>query len=163
MSWQILILAFVTLQRLSELVISRRNTTRLLATGGHEVGAGHYPLIVIVHGLWLAGLWWLAPDSDIIWPLLGLYVILQFFRFWILLSIGKRWTTRIIIVPGETLVARGPYKFLKHPNYVLVVAEIACLPALFSLGWFALLFTILNAGILFIRIRAENAALEPLR
>ncbi len=163
MSWQILILAFVTLQRLSELIVSRRNTARLIAAGGHEVGAGHYPLIVAVHGLWLAGLWWLAPGHDIVWPLLGLYVIFQFFRFWILLSLGKRWTTRIIIVPGETLVARGPYKFLKHPNYVLVMAEIACMPAIFGLGWFAFLFTILNAGVLFIRIRAENAALEPLR
>ncbi len=163
MIWPIVVLTLVTLQRLSELVVAPRNTARLLAMGGHEVGANHYPLMILVHTAWLVGLWWLAPDQPINWPILGLYVALQCFRIWIMVSIGKRWTTRIIIVPGERLVARGPYRFLTHPNYVLVVAEVACLPAVFGLWLFALVFSVLNAGVLFIRIRAENEALRELR
>lgn len=163
MIWHVVILSLVTLQRLSELVVARRNMARLLAEGGYEVGANHYPLMVLVHASWLVGLWWLAPYQPINWPSLGIYIALQVFRVWILTSIGKRWTTRIIIVPGEKLVARGPYRFIRHPNYVLVVAEIACLPAVFELWLFAVIFTVLNAGVLFIRIRAENEALRELR
>jgi len=163
MSWPIAILVLVTLQRLSELVIARQNTARLLAQGGYEAGAAHYPFIVAVHATWLLGLWGLAPDQPIVWLLLGLYAVLQVFRVWILVSMGKRWTTRIIVVPGERLVARGPYSFMRHPNYVLVAAEIACLPAVFGLWFFAALFTVLNAIVLYVRINAEEAALNNLR
>ena len=155
----IAILAFVTAQRLVELPIARANTARLLAAGAHEVAPGHYPLIVAVHALWLAALWWLAPGQPINLILLGLYALVQVARIWVLRSLGSRWTTRIIVVPGEQLVARGPYRFVSHPNYIVVVAEIALLPMVFGLWRVALLFTILNAIVLAIRIAAENRAL----
>ena len=157
------ILGFVTAQRLIELPIARANTRRLLAAGGHEVAPGHYPLIVLVHAAWLAALWWFAPGRPIDLALLGLFVIIELARVWVLQSLGPRWTTRIIVVPGETLVARGPYRFVSHPNYVVVTAEIAFLPLVFGLWQVALVFTVLNAMVLFIRIRAEERALESVR
>lgn len=155
-------LAFIVVQRLSELALARRNTRALLAQGAREVGAGHYPLIVALHSAWIAALvifgwqasvhpWWLA-----------LFVVLQLFRVWILASLGPRWTTRIIILDAP-LVARGPYRWLRHPNYVLVVAEIAVTPLVLGLWPVALVFSILNALMLRHRIRAEEAALRPLR
>jgi methyltransferase len=160
---QIVILVLVTGQRLSELVFARSNTARLMAAGGHEVGASHYPAMVLLHASWLGGLWWFAPLQPVIWPILGIYILLQVFRVWTLTSIGQRWTTRIIIVPGEKLVARGPYKYFIHPNYMLVVAEIFCLPAVFGLWQFAAIFSVLNAAMLVVRIRTENRALLDLR
>jgi methyltransferase len=154
------LLAFVTAQRLLELVIARRNTADLLARGAREHGAAHYPLIVLVHGVWLVGLWLLAAGREPQPWLVAVYLLLQAFRIWTLASIGRRWTTRIIVVPGETLVAQGPYRFMRHPNYAVVVAEILVLPLVFGLHWYALVFTLLNAGVLAIRIRAENRALE---
>lgn len=156
----IAILGFVTAQRLVELPIARANTKRLIAAGGHEVAPGHYPLIVLVHAAWLAALWWLAPGRPIELGLLAAFVLVEFARVWVLQSLGPRWTTRIIVVPGETLVARGPYKFVSHPNYVVVAAEIALLPLVFGLWQVALLFTLLNAIVLTIRITAENKALS---
>ena len=155
----ILILLFVTFQRLAELVIARRNTRALLARGAYEVAPGHYPLIVAVHTAWLAALWWLAPGMDIVWPLIGLFALLQAARVWVLATLGQRWTTRIIILPGAPLVTGGPFRFLSHPNYTVVVAEIAVLPLAFGLWEVTLLFTLLNAAVLTIRIRAENRAL----
>ena len=155
----IAILSFVTTQRLIELPIARANTTRLLAAGGREIAPGHYPLIVALHASWLATLWLLAPGRPINLAMLVLFALLQVFRMWTLRTLGGRWTTRIIIVPGERLVARGPYRFVDHPNYVVVVGEIAVLPLVFGLVWVAILFSILNAAILWVRIRAENAAL----
>ncbi len=159
----IAILGFVTAQRLVELPIARANTQRLLAAGGYEVAPGHYPLIVLVHAAWLATLWWFAPGRPIDFVLLALFVVVEFARVWVLQSLGPRWTTRIIVVPGEKLVARGPYRFVSHPNYVVVAAEIALLPLVFGLWQVALLFSALNATVLLIRIRAENRALESLR
>ena len=156
----ILILALVTAQRLGELVLARRNTARLMAQGGVETGAAHYPLIVALHGAWLAGLFLLAWDRPVNWSWMGLFVVLQLGRVWVIASLGARWTTRIITVPGETLVRRGPYRFMSHPNYVVVAAEIAVLPLAFSLFEFAVVFTILNAAVLAIRIRAEAGALR---
>jgi methyltransferase len=156
----IAILGFVTLQRLVELPLARRNTEQLLAKGGREVAAGHYPLIVALHAAWLACLWWLAPGRPIHLPFLALFALLEIGRIWVLRTLGPRWTTRIIVVPGETLVARGPYRFLHHPNYLIVIGEIAVLPLVFGLVEVALLFTILNGVALAIRIRAENAALR---
>ena len=156
----IAILGFVTLQRLSELPVARANAKRLIAAGGHEVAPGHYPLVVALHASWLATLWLLAPGRPINLAMLGLFALLQVFRIWTLRTLGERWTTRIIVVPGEKLVARGPYRFVDHPNYVVVVGEIAVLPLVFGLVWVAILFSILNAAILWVRIRAENAALR---
>ena len=155
----IALLAFVTLQRLIELPMARANTRRLLAAGGHEVGAGHYPLLVAVHTAWLASLWWLAPGRPLHLPFFALFVLIELGRIWVLRTLGKRWTTRIVVVPGETLVASGPYRFVNHPNYVVVIGEIAVLPLVFGLWKTALVFTVLNALALTIRVRAENKAL----
>jgi methyltransferase len=155
----IAVLAFVTFQRLVELPIARRNTARLLAEGGQEVAAGHYPLIVALHASWLLALWLFALGRPIHLPLLALFVLIELGRIWVLRTLGPRWTTRIIVVPGERLVAKGPYRWLNHPNYAVVVAEIAILPLVFGLWDIALIFSLLNAAILWVRIRAENRAL----
>jgi methyltransferase len=160
MMWpSIALLAFVTLQRLVELPIAHANMKRLLAAGGHEVGAGHYPLLVAVHAAWLATLWWLVPGRPLHLPFFAPFVLIELGRVWVLRTLGERWTTRIIVVPGETLVASGPYRFVNHPNYVVVIGEIAVLPLVFGLWEAALLFTVLNALALAIRVRAENKAL----
>ena len=160
MLWpSIAVLAFVTLQRLSELQLARSNTRRLLALGAKEFAAGHYPLIVAVHAAWLASLWWLAMGRPIHVPLLLVFLLLQAARIWVLRSLGPRWTTRIIVLPGAPLVNSGPYRFVSHPNYVVVIGEIAVLPLVFGLWKLALLFSVLNAIVLTIRIRAENRAL----
>lgn len=161
MTAAILILALVTLQRLGEMLLARRNMKALLARGAYEVGAGHYPLIVAVHALWLASLWWLAPGRAIAWPLIILFLLLQAGRFWVLATLGPRWTTRIIILPGAPLVTGGPFRLVRHPNYVVVAAEIAVLPLAFGLWQVALLFSLLNAAVLAVRIRAEEQALRP--
>ena len=154
-----IILLLVTLQRVGELWLSRRNTRRLLADGAREHAPGHYPLIVAVHVLWLGALWWLAPLRPIDGFWLGMFVLVEIARVWVLASLGPRWTTRIIVLPEAPLVRRGPYRFFNHPNYLVVVAEIAVLPLVFGLWPVALAFTVLNAAVLAIRIRAENQAL----
>ena len=159
----VLILGLVTVQRLSELVVARRNTRALLANGGVERGASHYPLMVALHATWLAGLWWLGWDRPANLAWVGVYAVLEILRLWVLLSIGRRWTTRIIVVPGETLVRKGPYRFIPHPNYAVVAAEIAVLPLVFGLVEFAVVFSVLNAAMLWLRIRAEGAALIDAR
>lgn len=155
-----LILAFVTLQRLGELVLARRNTARLLARGGREAGAGHYSLIVLLHGAWLAGLWLLAPGHapNLFW--LTVFVVLQFLRLWVIATLGERWTTRIIVLPQAPLVAAGPYRFVSHPNYCVVAAEILVLPLVFGLVWYGVVFSVLNGLVLWLRIRTEDAALK---
>jgi methyltransferase len=158
----IALLVLVTLQRLSELVLAGRNTKRLKAKGAYEVGAGHYPLIVALHGAWLAGLWWLAWDRPASLPLAVVFLGVEALRVWVLTSLGERWTTRIIILPGAPLVRRGPFRFIPHPNYAVVTAEIALLPLVFGLWAYAAIFTALNVAVLFVRIRAENAALGGL-
>ena len=158
----IAILGFVTAQRLIELPIARANTARLLAAGGREVAPVHYPLIVAMHAAWLVCLWVFALGRPIDVPLLILFGIVEIARVWVLRSLGNRWTTRIIIVPGEQLVARGPYRFVDHPNYLVVAAELLILPLVFGLWQVALIFSLLNALILTVRIRAENRALESL-
>jgi methyltransferase len=162
-----LVLGLVSLQRLGELWLARRNTARLLAAGAYEVGASHYPLIVALHAAWLAGLWFLvlarAPvmivGADWLW--LGVFAVLQLGRTWVISSLGGRWTTRIIVLPGAPLVTSGPYRFVSHPNYWVVAGEIATLPLAFGLPWFAFVFSVLNAVVMWIRIRAEVAALHP--
>ena len=163
MTLAIVLLAFVTLQRLFELWWSNRNTRRLLVRGAVEHGRGHYAFIVALHMTWLAALWWWAPGRPIDGFWLALFVLLVIARFWVLATLDSRWTTRIIVLPGEPLVASGPYRFLNHPNYVVVIGEIAVLPLVFGLWEIALLFSLLNAVLLAIRIRAEDRALGRLR
>lgn len=159
----VIVLAYVTLARLVEMQVARVNTARLLADGGHEVAGGHYPLIIAMHVGWLASLWWLAPGRAVVPGWLAVFVLLQPVRVWVMAALGPRWTSRIIVMPGETLVRTGPYRFLAHPNYAVVVAEVASLPLAFGLWGVALAFSLTNAVMLTIRIRAENAALLPLR
>jgi methyltransferase len=160
LSLAIIILALVTLQRLGELWLSNRNTKRLLAEGAHEVGAAHYPLIVAVHVLWLAALWWLAPARPVDGFWLAMFVLIELARIWVLASLGPRWTTRIIVLSEAPLVRRGPYRWINHPNYLVVIGEIATLPLVFGLWQVALIFTALNAAVLTVRIREENKALR---
>jgi methyltransferase len=160
MTLNIVILLAVTLQRLGELVLSARNTRRLLERGGRELSPGHYPLIVLVHASWLIALWWLARGRPVDGFWLAMFVLLELARIWVLYSLGSRWTTRIIVLTHEPLVRRGPYRLIDHPNYLVVVGEIAVLPLVFGLWQVALVFTLLNAAVLTIRIRAENAALR---
>ena len=154
------ILLLVTAQRLGELVLARHNTTRLLAKGAIEIGRRHYPLVVALHAAWLTALWIWGRDQDINVPALIGFAVMQGLRLWVLATLGERWTTRIIVLPGAPLVAAGPYRYLSHPNYAVVVGEIALLPLALHLPWLALLFTILNAAVLAIRIRVEARALS---
>ena len=163
MTLSIVILALVTLQRIGELWLSSRNTARLLAEGAREHAPGHYPLIVAVHALWLAALWWLAPSRAVDGFWLALFVLLELMRLWVLLTLGRRWTTRIIVLPDAPLVRRGPYRFVNHPNYWVVIGEIVILPLVFGLWQVALVFSLLNAAMLTIRIREENRALSAAR
>jgi len=156
-----LFIAFLIAQRLSELVIARKNTVRLLARGAKEFAPEHYPLIVAVHSLWIVAIAVLGWDQALNFSWLVVYLVLQGFRIWILSSLGARWTTRIIIL-NEPLVARGPYKYIKHPNYVLVVAEIIAAPMVLGLFSVAIVFSLLNVIVLYIRIRAENKALATI-
>lgn len=153
------LIAFIAAQRLAELFLARRNTARLLAAGAIEFGRSHYYLIVALHAAWLAGLWVLGRDRPIDPLFLIAFILLQAGRGWVIASLGRRWTTRIIVMPGEHLVASGPYRWLKHPNYLIVALEIAIVPLALGLPGFAAVFTLLNAAILYYRIRVENAAL----
>ena len=159
MMLSIILLAFVTIQRIGELVLAHRNTARLKARGAVETGAEHYPLIVGLHAAWVVGLWALAWDRPVNMGWLAVFLVLMALRIWTLASLGERWTTRIITLPGEPRIRRGPYRFISHPNYVVVVGEVAVLPLAFGLNVYALVFSLLNASVLWIRIRAENAAL----
>ncbi len=158
-----LLLIFVTTERLAELWLSNRNTKLLLENGAFEVSPGHYPFIVLLHALWLAGLWYLGWNQPLNLFWLFFFLALQISRVWVLATLGKRWTTRIIVMPGSPLVATGPYRYLQHPNYLIVVGEIASLPLCFGLGWYCVLFSVANFALLAIRLRAENGALAGLR
>ncbi len=157
------ILGVVTLQRAGELVASRHNTDRLLARGAVEAASGHYPLIVAVHAAWLISLWVFGHDQPVNIAALLFYLVLQGFRFWVMRTLGSRWTTRIIVLPEQPLVSAGPYRFLSHPNYAVVAGEIAILPLALDLPLLAAVFTLLNAAVLAIRIRAESRALAASR
>ena len=160
MNAAVVIVLLVALQRLAELIHGQRNARRLLAEGAMEAGAGHYPVIVLVHAGWLMSLLIVASRGpDVNWWLIGLYGLLQIGRFWVLASLGRYWTTRLISLPGAPLVHRGPYRFLRHPNYAVVVAEIAILPLAFGAWQIALVFSVLNGTVLAWRIRIENELL----
>ncbi|NEH55009.1 hypothetical protein GR198_04535 [Rhizobium leguminosarum] len=161
MMWpSIALLAFVTLQRLAEIVLARRNTAALLARGAREVAPEHYPVMVALHAGWIIGLWLTAPGRPVALFWLLVFMGLQALRLWVLATLKDRWTTRIIILPGAPLVRSGPYRFLRHPNYAIVVGEIAALPLAFGLPLYAIVFSLLNALILHVRVKAENAALK---
>ena len=156
----IVLLSFVTAQRLAELVYARRNEARLRARGAVEHAPEHYWLIVALHGAWLAGLWLASTGRPVHPTWLLVFVVLQVLRLWVLATLKERWTTRIIVLPEAPLVSNGPYRFIRHPNYAIVVAEIFVLPMVFGLYAYAIAFSLLNAALLGIRIRAENRALQ---
>ncbi len=150
----------VALQRLAELVYARRNARRLLAAGGVEHGTGHYPLMVALHAGWLVALFVLVPaqaPADL--ALLGLYGLLQLGRLWVIASLGGRWTTRVIVLPEAPLITRGPYRYVRHPNYLIVALEIPVLPLAFGAWQIALGFGLANLALLAQRIRIEERAL----
>lgn len=153
-------LGLVALQRLAELAIAARNTRRLLSRGGREIGASHYPLFVVLHASWLAAILLTVPRStEPSWGLLAIFAVLQVLRLWVMASLGSFWTTRIITLDGAPLVRRGAYRWMRHPNYWIVVGEIALLPLAFGAWHVALIWSVLNALLLRHRIRLENAAL----
>ena len=165
MSMSAALLSYVIIERLLELVIARRNTRRLLARGAEEIGASHYPIMIALHVSWLAAvLCWVAVMSpDINAAFLVLYLLVQALRIWVMITLGPYWTTRIITLADAPLVKHGPYKFIRHPNYVVVVLEIAALPLVFGAWQIAAIFSLLNAAMLWVRIRAENQALSRRR
>jgi methyltransferase len=164
MNFALAVVLLVAVQRLAETVHGRRNARRLLAQGAVEAGAGHYPLLVLVHAAWLFALLIVASRAPAIeWWLLGLYGLLQVARAWVLASLGRYWTTRLVSLPGAPLVRRGPYRFLRHPNYLVVSAEIAVLPLAFGAWRTALVFSVLNAALLAWRIGIENRLLAERR
>ena len=157
--------ALIALQRVLELLLSRRHERALRAKGAYERGAGHYPAIVGLHAGWLISMflegWVQGAELSILWPFwLALFVVGQALRYWAILSLGERWTTRVVILPGVPLVERGPYKHLQHPNYLAVALEIFSAPLIFDASFTALAFTVLNVGVLLLRIRTEPSALR---
>jgi len=158
------IIALVVLQRAGELMLANRNTQRLKARGAVEIGAEHYRLIVLLHMAWLMAVLWLLPAPLVIyWGWIAVFVLLQAARVWVIASLGPYWTTRIISVPGVPLVKRGPYRFVRHPNYLVVAGEILALPLAFGEIWVAILFSLANAAILYWRIRQEETGLVARR
>jgi methyltransferase len=155
-------LGLVIGQRLGELLIANRNTKRLLARGGREIGAAHYPLFIVLHTAWLAAMAVFVPyDTHPILPLIAVYLLLQLARVWVIISLGGYWTTRIITVDDAPVVRRGPYRFMRHPNYLVVALEIAVLPLAFRAWWIAAVFSVLNAALIGYRISVEQRALAP--
>ncbi len=153
------LIGFLVVQRLAELALATRNTLRLREAGGVEFGAAHYPLMVALHACWLLGLWVYGRDSSVEPVGLATFVVLQAGRVWVIASLGSRWTTRVIVVPASAPVARGPFRWLRHPNYLIVALEIAVVPLTLDLPLLALVFSLLNAALLAYRIRVENRAL----
>jgi methyltransferase len=155
------VVALVALQRLFELALARRNTRALLAAGAREAAPEQHVWFVVLHAAWLASIAWFADRSaPVSWWLLGVFALLQLGRVWVIRTLGGRWTTRIITLPGAPPVTTGPYRYVKHPNYAIVAAEIAVLPAAFGEWGVAAVFSIANAALLAWRIRAEDRALS---
>jgi len=157
-------LGLVLLQRLVELVWARRNTDRLRRLGGVEADAEGYPYFVLLHAGWLVSLALFVPAATPpIWPLLGLFALLQLARLWVISSLGPYWTTRIVTLPGEPLVQSGPFRWFRHPNYLLVIAEIAVLPLAFGAVPIAVSFSAVNLMLILRRVRIEESVLAPRR
>jgi len=158
------IIAFVALERVIEVLISLRNTRALMARGAVEHGASHYPGIVVLHVTWFAAIIVFLPRPvEIQWIWIAIFAALQIARVWTMASLGAWFSTRIVTIAGAPLVTRGPYRFMRHPNYAIVVGEIAVLPLAFGEWEIALVFSILNAAMLAWRIRVEDRALAPRR
>jgi methyltransferase len=153
------LVVFLIVQRFAELAIAHRNTARLKAEGAVEFGAGHYPLMVLLHASWLAALAWLGHDRNLDAGWLMPFVLLQAARVWVIASLGRRWTTRVLVLPGADPIARGPYRWLRHPNYLVVALEIFVVPLILGLPAVALVFSAANAALLCWRIAVENRAL----
>ena len=159
-----IVLSLVVVQRVVELLYARRNTARLLALGGVETGASHYPLFMLLHAAWLIAMAVLIPPATPPnWWFLAAYGLLQPIRIWIVATLGPYWTTRIVTLAGAPLVRRGPYRLFRHPNYFVVCAEIALLPLAFGAVDVAIGFSILNAALLSWRIRVEEGAIAERR
>ncbi|MEO5708433.1 MAG: isoprenylcysteine carboxylmethyltransferase family protein [Nocardioidaceae bacterium] len=160
------VVALVGLERLAELVVSKRNAAWSLEQGGRELGREHYPFMVVLHTGLLAGMlveaWVVRPDVPVL--LAGSMLVLaigsQALRWWCIRTLGRQWNTRVIVVPDLSLVRSGPYRLVPHPNYVAVVVEGVALPLVHAAWVTALVFTVLNAALLTVRVRVENAALE---
>lgn len=158
------ILALVVAQRLAELAYAQHNTRALLAKGAVEIGREHYPLFVLLHAAWLIAIALTLPKpAPVHWVPLSGYIALEILRAWTMLALGPYWTTRIISRADAPLVRRGPYRFVRHPNYIVVIGEIALLPLVFGEVWVAATFSLLNAVLLLWRIREEESALAPRR
>jgi methyltransferase len=153
------LIAFLIVQRLAELGFAQWNTARLRAEGGVEFGAAHYPLMVALHAFWLLCLWTLGHDRNIAPFWLAVFILLQAARLWAVASLGSHWTTRVIVLPGVAPVTRGPYRWVRHPNYWIVIAEIAVVPLALQLPLLALVFSLANVALIATRIRVENRAL----
>ncbi|MGI9157750.1 MAG: isoprenylcysteine carboxyl methyltransferase family protein [Marmoricola sp.] len=162
------LVALVGLERLAELVVSTRNAAWSIERGGRETGQGHYPAMVVLHTALLVGAlveaWVRRPfvPALLAWSMLVLVLASQALRWWCIGTLGRRWNTRVIVVPGMAAVSRGPYRLFSHPNYVAVVVEGFALPLVHAAWLTALVFTIANAVLLTVRIRVENAALATL-
>ena len=162
-AWLALV-GFVAAQRLAELAWATRNTRRLRAAGATEAGAAHYPLFILLHGGWLASLAFFVPADAALDPtLLGGFVLLQAGRVWVIASLGPYWTTRILTLPAAPLVRRGPYRWIKHPNYLVVALEIPLVPLIAGAWQIAAVFGLLNLALLGWRIRIEDRALAARR
>lgn len=157
-----LVILLVAAQRLAELVLARRNTARLMAEGAVEHGGRHYPLIVALHAGWLLALAVRAPGG-VDPALLAVFLVLQAARVWVLASLGRYWTTRIVTLPQAPLVRRGPYRWVRHPNYLVVALEIPVLALALGLPWEALGFGLANLALLAWRIRIEDRTLAVRR
>ena len=153
----------ILIQRGAEEIHSTRNTKALLARGAREEGASYYPVVAVAHLSWIAGLFFLIPpDAQPIWPLIGLYVVLQAARYWVIATLGPYWTHRIITTDDAPMVSSGAYRFVKHPNYAITVAE-TLLPAAFSAVALALIMTAIWVAVVHYKIRLEEAALATRR
>jgi len=153
------LIVFLLVQRLGELGLAQWNTLRLRAAGAVEFGEAHYPVMVALHVVWLLALWVAGHDKAVDPYWLIVFVLLQAGRLWVIASLGRRWTTRVIVLPGRAPLARGPYRFIRHPNYLIVTLEIAVVPLALGLPRLALAFSLANAAMLAWRIRVENRAL----
>ena len=157
-------LGLVLLQRLVELVWARRNTVRLRRLGAVEADAEGHPYFVLSHAGWLVSLAFFVPAATSpVWPLLGFFALLQLGRLWVISSLGHHWTTRILTLPGAPLVQTGPFRWLRHPNYLLVIAEIVVLPLAFGAVPIAVSFSTVNLMLIVRRIRIEERVLAPRR
>lgn len=155
------VVGFLVLQRLAELAFARRNQRALAVQGAIEVGQRHYPAIVALHAAWLVALLaTIDPRTPVSTPLLAVFILLQCGRLWVLTTLGSRWTTRVLVLPGGQRIRSGPYRYVNHPNYLIVIGEIAVTPMMFGASTLAVTASVLNLLLLRVRVRVENAALD---